>query len=57
MTYLEKLIKLEGKKPEILPYHQKMTKLKTEELAAKNLFKTLMTDRKDKARAKKLGLI
>jgi hypothetical protein len=57
MTFLEKLIKLEGKKPETLPYHQKMTGLKTEELAAKNLFRTLMTDRKEKAKAKKLGLI
>ncbi len=57
MTYLEKLIKLEGKKPETLAYHQKMTRLKTEESAAKNLFKTLMTDSKEKAKAKKLGLL
>jgi len=57
MTYLEKLITLEGKKPDILPYHQKMTKLKTEELAAKNLFKALMGIPSEKKKAQKLGLL
>ncbi len=57
MTYVEKLIKLEGQIPDSLPIHQKVHRFKTEELAAKSLFKVFMTDRKEKARAKKLGLI
>jgi len=57
MTYLEKLIKLEGKKPDILPYHQKVNKIKTEELAARNMFRALMGISSEKRKAKKLGLI
>lgn len=57
MSYTDKLIKLYGKKPEILPYHQKVNKIKTEELAAKNMFNTLMGLPSEKKKAKKLGLI
>ena len=57
MTYIEKLITHYGEKPESLSYFQKINKIKTEEQAAKSMFSVLMTDRKDKARAKKLGLL
>jgi len=57
MSYLDKLVKLYGTKPETLPYHQKINHFKTEEAAAKHMFAVLMTIRKEKTRAKKLGLL
>jgi len=57
MSYIDKLIALYGAKPESLPIHQKVHRFKTEEKAAKSMFDVLMTDRKEKARAKKLGLL
>lgn len=57
VSYPDKLIKMYGKKPEILRYHQKANKIKTGELAAKNMFETLMGLPSEKREAKKLGLI
>ena len=57
MNYVDKLIALYGSKPESLPIHQKVHRFKTEEAAAKSIFNVLMHDRKEKARAKKLGLL
>jgi hypothetical protein len=58
MTYLEKLAILEGGKiPESLPIYQKVARKKTLESAAKSMFTLLTTDKKDRTRAKKLGLV
>ncbi len=57
MSYIEKLVALYGSKPESLPIHQQVHRFKTEEAAAKSIFNVLMHDRKEKARAKKLGLL
>jgi len=57
MSYIDKLIALYGAKPESLPIHQKVHRFKTEEQAAKSMFEVLTTNPKDKARAKKLGLL
>ncbi len=57
MSYIDKLVKLLGEKPEALPYHQKIHRFKTEEAAAKSMFNVLINDSKRKAKAKRLGLL
>jgi hypothetical protein len=57
MIYHEKLVKLLGREPYNLEYNRQILGLKTKEDSAKSIFKGLLTIPKEKAKAKKLGLI
>jgi hypothetical protein len=57
VTYYEKLKTLLGREPVSIEYNRKVMGLRTKEESAKNLFEDLLTIPKDKAKAKKLGLI
>lgn len=59
MSYYEKLVKLLGRKPieGSLEYTKKILGLKDTEASAENLFKGELVNPKQKAKAKKLGLI
>jgi hypothetical protein len=59
MSWLEKLAKLYGRPPYTpgLDYHAKLFKLKGREEAAKDIFEIVIANPKEKAKAKKLGLL
>ncbi|MDR0793272.1 MAG: hypothetical protein LBE82_08175 [Chitinophagaceae bacterium] len=57
MSYYEKLVKLLGREPYNVEYNRQIFGLKTKEDSAKSIFNGLLTIPKEKAKAKKLGLI